>query len=326
MSFFSLTIPDNDDNLKSIDTYDTFALSSRTSTPFSLDTDYNDNNEDNNKEVIDERFTELLNYTTNIDNINNFGKQIEQQKIKRTYARSLKNNDMYRGTALPVTLTYFINDNIHPNIFTKVFLYSNVDEMDRQSILNKTLSEIYYHKQFENMHNTYEMDNNTNNSCLFKMPAIYNYGFIKDKTELLGFEQDENMEAFYIQMSVVPSDYEPASKIKTKERCEIIKNKLISISECFEKNKLFHNDIHRLNVFVNNNNDIFLIDFGEASNEENNVPWEWQDNFCKSIKTGGKKTKKSKKHIHKSKKNKHKSKKHKHKSKKHKHKSKKHNK
>jgi len=333
MSFFSLTIPDSDENSKTINTYDTFPISSRGSTPLTLDMDYDDNNDDINdhdiKYVMDERFKELLNYTTNIDNINNFGKQIENKKVKRTYAISLKDEHKYKGSALPVTLTYFINDNLEPNIFTKVFLYSNVDEIDRQSILNKTLSEIYYHKQFENMRKTYEMDNNTNSSCLFKMPTLQNYGFIRDKTELLGFEQDETMEAFYIQMSVVPSDYEPASKIKTKERCEIIKNKLISISECFERNELFHNDIHRLNVFVNNNNDIFLIDFGEASHEENNVPWEWQDNFCKFIKTGGKKTKtkknkKSKKHIHKSKKHIHKSKKHIHKSKKHIHKTKKH--
>ena len=348
MAHFSLTIPDDgnydDDIIMNKNTYDTFPISSRNSTPFSLDTDfdsnddytlYNDNGIPSEIDVINPEFKELLNYTTNIDNINNFGKQIENKKVKRTYAISLKDEHKYKGSALPVTLTYFINDNLEPNIFTKVFLYSNVDETDRQSVLNKTLSEIYYHKQFENMRNTYEMDNNnTNSSCLFKMPMLYNYGFIRDKTELLGFEQDENMEAFYIQMSVVPSDYEPASKIRNKERCEIIKNKLISISECFERNELFHNDIHRLNVFVNNNNDIFLIDFGEASHEENNVPWEWQDNFCKFIKTGGKKSKKnkksnkpiykSKKHIRKSKKHIRKSKKHIHKSKKHIHKSKKH--
>jgi len=316
MSFFSLTIPDDDNNLKNVNTYDTFPLSSRNSTPFSLDTEFDPIDDDilyddigihSERDVINPEFKELLNYTTNIDNINNFGKQIENKKVKRTYAISLKEQNKYKGNALPVTLTYFINDNIEPNIFTKVFLYSNVDEIDRQSILNKTLSEIYYHKQFENMRNIYEMDTNKNGSCLFKMPTLHNYGFIKDKTELLGFEQDETMEAFYIQMSVVPSNYEPASKIKSKERCEIIKNKLISISECFERNELFHNDIHRLNVFVNNNNDIFLIDFGEASNEENDVPWEWQDNFCKFIKKGGKKTKtkksnKSKKKNNKSKK------------------------
>ena len=50
-------------------------------------------------------------------------------------------------------------------------------------------------------------------------------------------------------------------------RCELIKDKLLDITDCLERNNLFHNDIHRFNVFVNDNNDIFLktnMDAGHA--------------------------------------------------------------
>ena len=135
------------------------------------------------------------------------------------------------------------------------------------------------------------MDDISYGECLFKMPTLRNYGFVEDKSELLGFEPDEEMEAFYIQMSVVPNDYYSISQITSNTRCEIIRNKLLDITDCLERNNLFHNDIHRFNIFVNDNNDIFLIDFGEAQNEATDGSWLWSDQLCNFIK--GQKRKKT---------------------------------
>ena len=96
----------------------------------------------------------------------------KNKKIKHTFARSLKQTDRLRGKGLPVTLNYFLNSDINPPMFTKVFLFSAMDESYKQSILNKILSEIHYHNQFEEMRRVYEMDEISYGECLFKMPPF----------------------------------------------------------------------------------------------------------------------------------------------------------
>ena len=282
----SLQLPSDDDY--SMDLGETTNETYTTLSPIEIDSS---SDEDSVVDLINPDFKELLNHTVNVENINSFGPQIEHKKIKHTYARSLKKRDKLKGKGLPVTLNYFLNSDINPPMFTKVFLFSAMDESDKQSILNKTLSEIHYHKQFEEMRKIYEMDEISYGECLFKMPVLGNYGFVEDKSELLGFEPDEEMEAFYIQMSVVPNDYYSISQITSNTRCEIIRNKLLDITDCLERNNLFHNDIHRFNIFVNDNNDIFLIDFGEAQNEATDGSWLWSDQLCNFIK--GQKRKKT---------------------------------
>ena len=272
----SLQVPSDDEY--SMDLGETTNETYATLSPLEIDSSSDD---DSVVDVINPDFKKLLNHTVNI---NNFGQQIENKKIKRTYARSLKKNDMLKGKGLPVTLNYFLNSDTNPPIFTKVFLFSSMDESHKQSILNKILSEIHYHNQFEEIRKIYEMDEISYGECLFKMPTLGNYGFVEDKSELLGFHVDEAMEAFYIQMSVIPNDYYSVSQLTSDTRCEIIRNKLLDITDCLERNNLFHNDIHRFNVFVNDNNDIFLIDFGEAQNEANAGSWEWSDQLCNFIK------------------------------------------
>mgnify|MGYP001397843704 CR=1 FL=1 len=275
----SLQVPSDDEY--SMDLGETTNETYTTLSPLEIDSSSDD---DSVVDVINPDFKKLLNHTVNVENINNFGQQIENKKIKRTYARSLKKNDMLKGKGLPVTLNYFLNSDTNPPIFTKVFLFSSMDESHKQSILNKVLSEIHYHNQFEEIRKIYEMDEINYGECLFKMPTLGNYGFIEDKSELLGFHPDEAMEAFYIQMSVIPNDYYSVSQLTSDTRCELIKDKLLDITDCLERNNLFHNDIHRFNVFVNDNNDIFLIDFGEAQNEANAGSWEWSDQLCNFIK------------------------------------------
>lgn len=85
-------------------------------------------------------------------------------------------------------------------------------------------------------------------------------------------------------MSAVPNDYYSVSQLTSDTRCQIIRDKLLDITDCLERNNLFHNDISRFNVFVNDNNDIFLIDFGEAQNVPSAGSWEWSDQLCNFIK------------------------------------------
>jgi len=282
----SLQLPSNDDYI--LDSGQTTSETYTTLSPLEIDSS---SDEDSIVDLINPDLKELLNHTINVENINSFGQQIENKKIKHTFARSLKQTDRLRGKGLPVTLNYFLNSDINPPMFTKVFLFSAMDESYKQSILNKILSEIHYHNQFEEMRRVYEMDEISYGECLFKMPMLGNYGFVEDKSELLGFEPDEEMEAFYIQMSVVPNDYYSVSQITSDTRCKIIRDKLLDITDCLERNNLFHNDISRFNVFVNDNNDIFLIDFGEAKNEPEAGSWEWSDQLCNFIK--GQKRKKT---------------------------------
>jgi len=249
-------------------------------TPLSQRSSSNSLNNDSEINLIHTEFKDLLKYTTTVENINNFGIQIESKKIKHTFTKSLKKKDLMRGKGLPVILNYYLNTSI--SIFTKVFLYSVIDEADKQSILNKTLSEIYYHKQFEEILKKYKM--NENNSCLFQMPKIKNYGFIKNKENIPG-NSDEKMEAFYIQMTSIPPEFYSIGSLKSKNRCDVIRNKLLIITDSLGRDNLFHNDIHRFNIFTNDNNDIFLIDFGEANSEMNTSnTWDWNGQLCNFIK------------------------------------------
>ena len=75
--------------------------------------------------------------------------------------------------------------------------------------------------RFNNLENNVFGKLNSNNHTNFNLG---NYGFVEDKSELLGFEPDEEMEAFYIQMSVVPNDYYSVSQITSDTKCKIIRD------------------------------------------------------------------------------------------------------
>ena len=117
----SLQVPSDDEY--SMDLGETTNETYTTLSPLEIDSSSDD---DSVVDVINPDFKKLLNHTVNVENINNFGQQIENKKIKRTYARSLKKNDMLKGKGLPVTLNYFLNSDINPPIFTKVFLLCSV--------------------------------------------------------------------------------------------------------------------------------------------------------------------------------------------------------
>ena len=83
----SLQVPSDDDYSMGLG-----ETTNETLSPIEIDSS---SDEDSVGDLINPDFKELLNHTVNVENINSFGPQIEHNKIKHTFARSLKKRDIY---------------------------------------------------------------------------------------------------------------------------------------------------------------------------------------------------------------------------------------
>ena len=72
-------------------------------------------------------------------------------------------------------------------------------------------------------------------------------------------------------------------KSMQSNNCKNLEEKVKTINKCLEERNLYHNDLHHENILVDKNNNIIIIDFGEASNTPVNFN---EISLCN--KTGGK--------------------------------------
>jgi hypothetical protein len=221
----------------------------------------------------------LPNNITNINNIQegNFGDMVAVKTKPQFVAR--KNSTKSLGIKL-----YFF-ENKAENTFTKTFVYNIHD--DPQAVLIKILSEVYYHKKANDLQGT----------CKFKAPKLIAYGYVED----LG---DKNVDLtdlymFYIKMERI--DALQVSKLTGDDasaKCNAARSKLVAINECLERNNLHHNDLHADNVMLNEQGEIVIIDFGEATDKL--TKFINFDKFCSKFepkKNGGRKSRKQLKVI-----------------------------
>ena len=72
--------------------------------------------------------------------------------------------------------------------------------------------------------------------------------------------------------------------INIKNICNNLSKKINEIIECMKLNNIYHNDLHPNNILINyenNNFKIYIIDFGEATN--NLIKFNNENYTCKKI-------------------------------------------
>lgn len=222
----------------------------------------------------------LLSPTNITDIVNipdgNFGDMVAVKTKPQFVAR--KNSTKSLGIKL-----YFF-ENKAENTFTKTFVYSKDDEPE--TVLIKILSEVYYHKKFNNFEGT----------CKFKAPKLIAYGYVNNANDKIDLS---NSFMFYIKMERI--DALQVSKLtgdNASTKCNVTRSKLAAINECLEENHLYHNDLHADNVMLNEEGEIVIIDFGEATDKL--TKFVNFDKFCSKFeptKNGGRKSRKQLKVI-----------------------------
>ena len=183
----------------------------------------------------------------------NFGKNdVSMKKIKQKFTKNQS------GKEFGVRLEFYKNTD--ESKFTKIFTY---DKEDSNIIEDKILQEVYYHEMFYNSRKT----------CDFMIPELIQYG---------NLDTNHSWESsFYIQMEFIQSDM--FKKSMQSNNCKNLEEKVKTINKCLEERNLYHNDLHHENILVDKNNNIIIIDFGEASNTPVNFN---EISLCN--KTGGK--------------------------------------
>jgi len=217
------------------------------------------------------KFASLLlpNNIINIENIpeGNFGDMISPKRSNtRKFFLRKKSPDSLASVSFGVEIYFF--QNIAENTFTKTFVYSKSN--DPQTVLVKILSEVYYHKKFYDLQET----------CKFKAPKLIEYGYVENGASEVSNEFNENNGfMFYVKME--RTDALQVSKLTGDDaiaKCNAVRSKLVEISDCLEKNSLYHNDLSADNVMINRDGDIVIIDFGEAGDTMTHIAV--FDNFC----------------------------------------------
>lgn len=237
-----------------------------------------DSPNNNNLNTIDENLNDLLKTVSNIDD-----KQIEEN-----FGRIIGNPSRHKpqfvrkpGTdlGLPIRLKYYKNDSDDDNsgkaTFTKCFIKAYPGDSD--IVLKKILQEVFYHNEFNKV---YE-------ECGFKMPKIISYGYV------LNSDVPNDFFIFYIKTSYIEAKsvtdkYSNLEKDEAKRECAKIKERLYKITDCLKKKGLYHNDVHRENVMIDDLNNIVIIDLGEAIFDDNKIRDDTNfhivnENFCDTI-------------------------------------------
>ena len=168
-----------------------------------------------------------------------FGEKDESMnKIKRKFAAN------WSGKEMGVSLEFYKNKK--QGLFTKIFTY-NKNESD--IIEEKIMQEVYYQKEFYKMRKT----------CNFNMPKLIQYGEL--------YTDEPNKKRYYILMEFIQHELITKSLHSHSQNCQNLETKVKTINSCLEQNNLYHNDLHHENIMVDADDNITIIDFGEASNK-----------------------------------------------------------
>jgi hypothetical protein len=261
-----------------------------------------DSEEASSQESLDSPSNNSINtsYDDNLNNILESAKNVNFEDIETIFGVKISNDKTKNqfvqrpgsDKALGVKLQYYTNNsdvnyNGQPT-FTKVFIFNKNKDLMPDIVLEKILQEIFYHKQFYEVHEY----------CKFEMPELISYGYVTDSG-------DDSNYIFYIKMSLIEATsltnkYIDESNEYANMKCTDVKGRLTVIAECLKEKGLYHNDLHSDNVMIDKLGNIVLIDFGEASDKETQIEF-ISPSFCDTLKTksgGNKRRKISKKNIH----------------------------
>ena len=137
--------------------------------------------------------------------------------------------------------------------------------------------------------------------CDYDVPSIISYGkHILNETDNIDTSKTC---LFFIKMTKILYN-NLYNFVKSKEfndtNCDKISTKINTISDCMKVNNLYHNDLHRENIMIDNspNNNISIIDYGRATDKKLILlthPEEYSCERLKNIKNiGGNKSRKKK--------------------------------
>jgi hypothetical protein len=236
---------------------------------------------------------ELFNNLTSIKIL----KKTLKNKVILKYAKEIHNKNIKNS----------LNKNI--NILLNKIKKKNKTNINILSIHRRGKNRIYYnvntYKYNEKIVKIYNYNDNPNieamiikeiafqmyannlSECNFNVPIILNYGIKK-----LNYNNDNNIfnydTVFFIEMEYLPYNtlykFINRRNIDIKNICIILSKKINEIIECMKLNNIYHNDLHPNNILVNyenNNFTIYIIDFGEATN--NMIKFNNNNYTCKKI-------------------------------------------
>lgn len=163
-----------------------------------------------------------------------------------------------------------------PLFFYKIFTYKIDPKKNAAAILVKILAEIYYQKK------AFELVKQTKHNL--KVPELFTYGTITPTILSDIYEKEYYIKMEYIDrtqsislttiISAYPffsknEDFKKIGKIgeqSPENICDSIVSRLREINVFLISNGIYHNDLTNPdNTLVNENEEIILLDFGEAS-------------------------------------------------------------
>lgn len=191
---------------------------------------------------------------TNYVNISdgNFGNMVAVKTKPQFVAR--------KNSTKPLRVRLHFFENKEDNTFTKTFVYSKDIGSEPEAVLIKILSEVYYHKKF----------NDLQGRCNFKAPQLISYGYVENGANNVSNSDDSGIGSFmfYIKMErIVALQVSKLTGPDALAKCKAARSKLVAINRCLEENHLYHNDLHPENVMINENGDLVVIDLGEATDK-----------------------------------------------------------
>ena len=159
----------------------------------------------------------------------------------------------------------------HDDYFTKIYIFDN--DFKKNIIISKIICEIYFQKYAKTFCKP--------NKCNFLVPKVYNYGFVNTniyKDQIVFYFTMENTNCITLDKI---RDVKLNNTIDNFTKYIELKYKAIGINKCLKKNGFYHNDLHSNNIMINgDNNDIFIIDYGESSKNDNNLLGFQDHKYC----------------------------------------------
>jgi len=206
------------------------------------------------------------------------------KKQKKGFASYLSKR---KEQILPCNFEFYVSKDGN---FIKLYVY---DDNEYSNVIeSKILAEIYFQQKASAV--------SLHQSCSFKVPHILSYGIVnKSNSANTSNNSTSNSpiiekKCFYIKMENIKG-----VTIDTKKdhnNCPFLQKKVYEIDKCLKDNDIFHNDLNSGNIMIDSNDNIIIIDFGEAT--EKVTQFETVRKYCdptKSKKTLSRKTSKSRK-------------------------------
>tara|TARA_Y100000591_G_scaffold66045_2_gene54635 strand:+ start:5089 stop:6054 length:966 start_codon:yes stop_codon:yes gene_type:complete len=145
----------------------------------------------------------------------------------------------------------FIKLFLMPIVYDNGFITEETRNLTNIS-LSKILSEVYFQLKAENPR--------LQKNCSYSTSKIKSYGFVTAP-----YHNDHKI--FYILYNNL-GHLKTLQSLLDSPNCHQIIKKVQNIDDCLARNNLYHNDLTTPdNILLDSNNNIYIIDYGESSNE-----------------------------------------------------------